>query len=458
MGKKGFAVSGIIYSLMILFIILVIALLSMFNSRKNTLDKLKDKVLNQIGSDINIEPAIYEKNSEKQHKVVSKGYYSITLTSSNGSTLQSELYLNKGEILYLKIDKNETGIYIDKNLQKLLLKVTNNDYKKDDFYKDKIILNTTYTLKNDPIEDGNISFTFLQRNRKNDNMRQVRYIKNCTSGNNYKWTEIMAIVNGINIAQNGEAKIYKGVDEIIGNYVIDNNLKTFNETSSETKENVCVIVDLKRTYDLDYIYVWHEYDNEIVYYDNKTYTSTAGIDYKLIDNYDVKENSGGKYISGFEPTKVKLVGSVYVPVKIFDGATWIRLYHHNSIVNWEARNQVLMENGYDSIHKKSILYHLKDYLINNKYELMLEYPDISDIKYNRWTQTSDFTVEDSVKNYKAIHIDYSNFYGLMSNEGINSIITTTDGKHYAIGTKNGIVYGSDDNPVIGSTDLWIRIN
>ena len=54
MNNKGFAVSGIIYGLLVLFIIMLIALLAMFNTRKTVLDQLKNKVLNEVGSNTEI--------------------------------------------------------------------------------------------------------------------------------------------------------------------------------------------------------------------------------------------------------------------------------------------------------------------------------------------------------------------------------------------------------------------
>lgn len=41
MNKKGFAVSGMIYAILVLFLILVFSILSILGSRKLTFDKLK---------------------------------------------------------------------------------------------------------------------------------------------------------------------------------------------------------------------------------------------------------------------------------------------------------------------------------------------------------------------------------------------------------------------------------
>lgn len=52
MNNKGFAISSIIYSILILFIILVFGILSILGSRKIVLDKLKNNVMGQLNGDI----------------------------------------------------------------------------------------------------------------------------------------------------------------------------------------------------------------------------------------------------------------------------------------------------------------------------------------------------------------------------------------------------------------------
>lgn len=51
MNNKGFAVSSIIYSLLILFIILIFGILSILGSRKLILDKLKYQVMDELNGD-----------------------------------------------------------------------------------------------------------------------------------------------------------------------------------------------------------------------------------------------------------------------------------------------------------------------------------------------------------------------------------------------------------------------
>ena len=52
MNKKGFAVSGIIYSILILFLILIFSILSILGGRKLILDKLKNDVMNELNDDV----------------------------------------------------------------------------------------------------------------------------------------------------------------------------------------------------------------------------------------------------------------------------------------------------------------------------------------------------------------------------------------------------------------------
>ena len=51
MNNKGFAVSGIIYSILILFLILIFSILSIMGARKMVLDKLKNDVMNELNDE-----------------------------------------------------------------------------------------------------------------------------------------------------------------------------------------------------------------------------------------------------------------------------------------------------------------------------------------------------------------------------------------------------------------------
>ena len=49
--NKGFAISGIIYSILILFLLLLFSILSIMGARKMVLDKLKNDVINELNDD-----------------------------------------------------------------------------------------------------------------------------------------------------------------------------------------------------------------------------------------------------------------------------------------------------------------------------------------------------------------------------------------------------------------------
>lgn len=52
MNKKGFAISGIVYSVLVLFLLLVFGILGILGSRKMVLDKLKNEVMNELNNEI----------------------------------------------------------------------------------------------------------------------------------------------------------------------------------------------------------------------------------------------------------------------------------------------------------------------------------------------------------------------------------------------------------------------
>lgn len=479
MNNKGFAVTGIIYTLMVLFIILIIALLSMFNDRKKILDKLKDKVLNNISTTIDYTPSSYNPKSSADlaldefytYTAKIKGYYELKLISSNGSVLKSNLYLREGEKLYLRVgsktyNNGTSEIFSDKtDATSVLMKVTNTKNTIIDNYNNRMFLKTSYTKNNLALGNGSIIITYITTSKKNPDLNKVRYIKDCIYSNSVdeinEWGEIKAILNGENRALN---------KNVMGD-IVDSKLVTDGSISTITKSNKvgesCAIVDLERTYNLDYIYTWHNYFDNRTYYDRKLSVSSDGENYITIDNYEAKENKDGLEVSAYEINKTRLVGKIYLSVKSYMGATWMRIFHHDNksgTILWDAKAQVIALNGYDTPYKKSALYYLKDFIgNNNKYELLLEYPNIDSTKYNRWTQTSDFTSNTNITGYTAIKTDFTSssapFKGLRLN-GTNSVISSSTSWYYAIGalssSNNGILgYG---NTITNTVDLWIRID
>lgn len=450
MNNKGFAVSGIIYGLLVLFIVLLIALLSMFSSRKKVLDQLKDKVLNQASSDTNIRDFNYKRtNALREYKTSFKGYYELELNSSN-ATLKTTVYLPASERLYLYISDDKTQIYRDNKKENLVLEVNQNNYYTSDNINGRLFMEPNYiqNTSNTPM----IKIKYLKRSKKNKNLNQVRYIKDCILGkdNVSEWSEIKAIVNGENVALNKSVKIYDSNNNELesNNYIVDGDLSTKSTTGT------CVIIDLERTYNIDYLYSYHGDLANV--YDYNLSVSTANIEYKTIYNYE----NNNIFISSFDEPKTKLIGNIYVPIKEYDNQKWMRIYHFNNMsgtIKWDAENQVLSLNGYDSTHKKSILYYLNKL---NEYEFLMEYPELDNSKVIRWTQTSNFIKEYEVSGFKKIKNDFNTeFGGLKRVNSSNAIITTTDGIHCEIGTlrKKNEIYGPTDELINGPVDLWIKI-
>ncbi len=58
LNNKGFALSGIIYSILILFLVLIFAVLTVLGSRKLILDKLKNDVMNELNNSNNVQEEV----------------------------------------------------------------------------------------------------------------------------------------------------------------------------------------------------------------------------------------------------------------------------------------------------------------------------------------------------------------------------------------------------------------
>lgn len=95
--NKGFAVSGIIYSMLIIFLLLIFSILAILGSRKLIIDKQKSDVLDKIyGNDLNKEEVVnddiilafeYSGSKETPTQLPQKddGYYVQSVSCQNGS-------------------------------------------------------------------------------------------------------------------------------------------------------------------------------------------------------------------------------------------------------------------------------------------------------------------------------------------------------------------------------------
>lgn len=76
MNNKGFAISGIIYTILLIFLIVLAGILSLFNSRKNVLDNLKNKVVGEVNTTSSIQYDPFDETGTiLEFTAKSKGYY-----------------------------------------------------------------------------------------------------------------------------------------------------------------------------------------------------------------------------------------------------------------------------------------------------------------------------------------------------------------------------------------------
>lgn len=476
MNNKGFAVTGIIYSLMVLFIILVIALLSMFSDRKTTLDKFKNDIVNQINGDLEVKPSTFSPTStEKEflYKIMLDNYYQIEMVTSNGITLTTEFYFHKNELVKIKFENNgKVEFYVDNNL---LGSVDNNsNYGLASNYLNRVFINDKFDSTNQH-EITNSSFTIKSKNkvRKNHSLDNVKYVKECIYSDNsisddYGWSEFMLIHNGQNISDKLELETSKSdIDQSLVNRLFDYDYNNIVRSTKGKEKNSCISfkINTKGIMNLDYIKIWHNSDDRI-YFDRKVYVSSDGTNYVEVDNIEKKESSKGNTVSAFKDSSVLKIKNSYFPIKSFDGARWMRIFHHNSkegTVYWSSRSQ-LLEGIYNTPYKKSALSEISEFMTNGKYEFLLEYPDIDSTKYNRWTQSNNIINKDDlvVKSYSKIHTDFESgtvpFTGLRYSEGNYSAINGDDNNNYSIGYLKEDPVPGYGNYINGRIDLWIRID
>ena len=85
MNNKGFAVSGILYALLLMFITILVMLLFNFQNKKNVLDKLKQDTIDEIND--TYEP-ILTINSNIPTSITKGTSYNIVISYSSNATVE----------------------------------------------------------------------------------------------------------------------------------------------------------------------------------------------------------------------------------------------------------------------------------------------------------------------------------------------------------------------------------
>ena len=207
---------------------------------------------------------------------------------------------------------------------------------------------------------------------------------------------------------------------------------------------------------------------------------STGADVRTYINFAAEDTESG--IVGYSITTTDTEPTTWIPVldevesttevKQEYGATWARIFHHNNRwgeVYFTNADEVKSSNILD---KYSVLGNIDKYKQNGKFEFLLQYPDVSGVKYNRWTQTinpATTTVADgdgAATGYTAIHIDWSDstWGGLAVSTTPGS--TFIDGSvginwwWYALGAYsayNSAMPGPDTTHA-ATANLWVRID
>jgi len=172
---------------------------------------------------------------------------------------------------------------------------------------------------------------------------------------------------------------------------------------------------------------------------------------------------------------VYLLSQVVSESKFFKGATWFKIFYHDSSIGDYFHNysEVLK---CSSCRKFSVIGEIDSkYKYNDKYEFLLEYPEFN--KYNRWRQTHNPKDNPEVEGQKAdgyegVDITYSGMYwgGLVKSSFTQSAFDGSAGHnywYYAIGCYSKWV---NDNVFPGpsidlstgyavkSVLLWVRVD
>jgi len=93
MNNKGFAITGMLYSVLIIFLVLIVTLLFNLQNRKTILDELKADAINAVENDNNYEYLLNEINSLKESTVTVNAIYPVgSVFISTNSTNPSNLF------------------------------------------------------------------------------------------------------------------------------------------------------------------------------------------------------------------------------------------------------------------------------------------------------------------------------------------------------------------------------
>lgn len=164
-------------------------------------------------------------------------------------------------------------------------------------YSGKYFLNASMTAANSTTGSVTIEYIGNTYNRTNTTLDNVRYIKDCISGNSVdssnQWVELQAIYQGSDVAK---GKISSGTITNVS-YMTDGviNLSQYASASSGT----CAIIDLGRAYALDEIAIWHYYGDGRTYNSHSLSVSSDNSTWTTVMSGSYAETISGKHFDAY---------------------------------------------------------------------------------------------------------------------------------------------------------------
>lgn len=111
MNNKGFAISGILYSILVLFLILLLLILGNFQSRKVTFDKQKDTVIEKLENREKNKVGEFCYDTENKEFITpSDGTYLLEIYSSDDKYISGKMKLYQGIKLFITVGKTSSDI------------------------------------------------------------------------------------------------------------------------------------------------------------------------------------------------------------------------------------------------------------------------------------------------------------------------------------------------------------
>lgn len=90
MNNKGFAVSGIVYSVLILFFLLIFGILGILGSRKMVLDKMKNEIINELNNEVSNN--IYMDDSGANYPRLTENMIPVIYNENENSWIYADIY------------------------------------------------------------------------------------------------------------------------------------------------------------------------------------------------------------------------------------------------------------------------------------------------------------------------------------------------------------------------------